>query len=213
MFLHTFLLVFIAEMADKTQLMVMALTNKYSARKVCLGMICGVLMISALSVMAGDLIGDFIPMEIVKLCAALMFLIFGLSNLRPSKMESEKQHDFHFPILSIAFTFLIAELGDKTQLATVAIAADHMDQHFPIFLGASLGLIMANVFAIFAGKFIFSHFHEDTVKIASSFFFFLFGSINLFEVVPANLSLLCMYSFLLITMAYLIFMKSRKHTC
>ena len=94
MLLHTFLLVFIAEMADKTQLMIMALTNKYNLRNVVIGMISGVFIISGLSVLAGDLIGDLIPMEVVKLCAACMFLMFGITNLKPSKEEDGKDYNF-----------------------------------------------------------------------------------------------------------------------
>lgn len=212
MLFHTFLFVFIAEMADKTQLMIMALTNRYSLKVVIAGMVSGVLMISGLSVLAGDLIGDLIPMKVVKLIAALMFLLFGLMNLRTSDEEEDEKHvAMKFPVISIAFTFILAELGDKTQLATVALAADHMGEHFPIFLGASLGLIMANILGIFAGKLIFSHLQEDTVKVASSFFFFLFGSITLFEAVPATNMIFIIYSFILVLTAYFIFTHSRKH--
>lgn len=211
MMMHTFLLIFLAEMADKTQLMMMALTNKYNVRSVISGMIVGILIISWLSVLAGDLIGDLIPMWVVELCAAIMFLWFGLSNLRVRDEESGKDLNFHFPILSIAFTFIVAELGDKTQLTTVAMAADHMGEHIPIFLGASLGLIMANLFGVFAGKLIFQHFSEDSVKVVSSFIFFLFGSINLFELIPANLPIICIYSIVLMIAAYLCFQRSRRH--
>lgn len=211
MLLHTFLLVFIAEMADKTQLMIMALTNKYNLRNVVIGMISGVFIISGLSVLAGDLIGDLIPMEVVKLCAACMFLMFGITNLKPSKEEDGKDYNFRFPILSIAFTFILAELGDKTQLATVALAADHMGDHFVIFLGASFGLIMANLFGIFAGKLIFSHFSEDSVKVVSSFIFFLFGSLNVFEVFEGSVWIVCIYSCILIICAYITFMHTRRH--
>lgn len=209
MLLHTFLLIFLAEMADKTQLMMMALTNKYSIRSVVFGMVLGVLTISGLSVLAGDLIGDVIPMFLVKLCAAGMFLMFGMVNLFPGKAEGGSSIDLHFPVLSIALTFLLAELGDKTQLATVAIAADHMDDHLPIFLGASLGLMLANLVGIFAGKLIFSHFSEDVVKVVSSFIFFVFGSINVFEVIPGNILSICIYSTILIIIAYLCYEKSR----
>lgn len=211
MLFHTFLFVFIAEMADKTQLMMMALTNRYSLKAVIMGMISGVLVISGLSVLAGDFIGELIPMQVVKLIAAIMFLLFGLLNLRV-KEEEENGHTstMRFPIISIAFTFLVAELGDKTQLATVALAADHMEEHFSIFLGASAGLIMANLLGIFAGKLIFSHLSEDTVKVASSFFFFLFGSITLFEAIPASNLIFIIYSFILMSTAYLIYTHSRK---
>lgn len=210
MILHTFLLIFLAEMADKTQLMMMALTNKYRMRSVVIGMVLGVITISGLSVLAGDLIGDMIPMYMVKLCAALMFLVFGLVNLFPGKEEGGTTINLHFPVCSIALTFLLAELGDKTQLATVAVAADHMQDHFPIFIGASLGLIFANLVGIFAGKLIFSHMSEDIVKVVSSFIFFVFGSINVFEVLPGNLPIICIYSVVLILIAYFCYEKSRR---
>lgn len=210
MILHTFLLIFTAEMADKTQLMIMTLTNKYKLREVILGMICGVLLISALSVLAGDLIGTFIPLSLVKLCAAAIFLIYGLLNLKPAKEEDAHSFQFHIPTLAIAFTFLIAELGDKTQLATVAFAADHMEHHLAVFLGASLGLIAANLIGIFAGKLLLSHINEDVVKIASSFIFFGFGSLNIFEVFGADTLIIWIYSTVLISLAYIYYTRSRR---
>ena len=210
MFLHTCLFVFFAEMADKTQLMMMALTQRYRLRHVILGMILGVLIITGLSTLAGDLIGDVIPMRYIKCMAAIMFLGFGLLNLRTSKEETQHSLSLKIPIISIAITFLTAELGDKTQLATVALAADHMQEHLSVFLGASAGLIFANLFGIFAGRILFSHIHEDTMKIASSFFFFLFGSITLFEAIPAAPFIYVIYSFVLISAAYCIFMHSKK---
>jgi len=210
MILHTFLLIFLAEMADKTQLMMMALTNKYKMRDVIIGMILGVIAISALSVLAGDIIGDLIPMFLVKLCAAAVFLIFGIVNLLPNQTESNHSLNIRIPIIAVALTFLLAELGDKTQLATVAFAADHMDQHLPIFLGASLGLIAANAIGIFAGKFLFAHFNEDAIKVVSSFIFFLFGSLNIFEVISANTLIIWIYSIILISLAYVCYTKSRR---
>ncbi len=211
MFLHTFLLVFIAEMADKTQLMVMALTNKYRAKNVAIGMTLGVFSISALSVLAGDIIGGIIPLWIIKLCAACLFILFGMTTLLCKEEEEDhRKYNFRFPILSIAGTFLLAELGDKTQLTTVALAANHIGNHLPIFIGASLGLILANIVGIFAGKFIFSRFSETTVKVASSFFFFFFGSIQILEIFPYNPLGISLYSFLLILIAYTIFTRSHK---
>lgn len=211
MLIHTFLLVFIAEMADKTQLMMMALCNRYKTRTVVIGMGLGIAMISALSVLAGDLIGDVIPMTLIKLAAAIMFLGFGLWNLKEGEEEEDGTHiALKIPIVSIAFTFMLAELGDKTQLATVALAADHMDAHFQVFLGGALGLFMANLIGIFAGKVILSHLSEDAMKVGSSFFFFVFGSITLFEAVSVSFPVMIAYSILLISCGYFIFMRSRK---
>ena len=211
MMFHTFLLVFLAEMADKTQLMVMALCNRYRVKTVVIGMAFGIGMISALSVCAGALIGDLIPIRLVKLAAAAMFLGFGLWNLKTSEEEGEGKHiALRIPALSIALTFMLAELGDKTQLATVALAADHMDAHFQVFLGSALGLFLANLIGIFAGKLIFSHVSEDCVKVGSSFFFFLFGSITLFETIEVSFPIMVAYSMVLIFTGYLIYMHSRK---
>lgn len=212
MFLHTFLLILIAEMADKTQLMMMALTTRYRIHTVTFGMILGVLAISGLSVLAGDLIGDVIPMPIIQTIASLLFLIFGLTSLKADHDHQEKTRKIaRFPLISIAFTFLFAELGDKTQLATVAIAAHH-PQHITIFLAASLGLIIANLLGIFAGKFIFKYFSEATVKVISAGFFLLFGSMNLFQIIPYSLPIIIAYSTLLMFLAYIIFKKSHKTT-
>lgn len=207
---HTFILVFLAEMADKTQLMMMALCNRYKTRNVVIGMGLGICMISALSVCAGDLIGDYIPIKVVKMAAAMMFLGFGLWNLRDGKEEEGKDISVRFPVLSIAFTFMLAELGDKTQLATVALAADHMDAHMAVFLGGAFGLFLANLIGIFAGKLIFSHVSQNTVKVGSSYFFLLFGSITLFEAVTVSLPVIVIYSIFLITIAYLIYVHARK---
>ena len=210
MLFHTFILVFLAEMADKTQLMMMALCNRYKTRNVVIGMGLGIFMISALSVCAGDLIGDYIPIKVVKMAAAMMFLGFGLWNLRDGKEEEGKDVSVRFPVLSIAFTFMLAELGDKTQLATGALAADHMDAHMAVFLGGAFGLFLANLIGIFAGKLIFSHVSQNTVKVGSSYFFLLFGSITLFEAVTVSLPVIVIYSIFLITIAYLIYVHARK---
>lgn len=211
MFLHTFLFVFFAEMADKTQFMMMALANRYTLRQILSGMIIGIILISGLSVLTGNLIGDIIPIKWIKLVASIMFLIFGFLNLTKQQQE-ETNHimSFKLPVFSIASTFILAELGDKTQLATVALAADHMQSHTAIFLGASLGLIMANLFGITAGKLLFKFLSEQTMKIGSSFIFFLFGSLTLFETIPANNTIYISYSCILMLFAYIIHHHSYK---
>lgn len=207
MLLHTFILVLLAEMADKTQLMMMALTNRYKTRSVVMGMMLGVILISAFSVLAGNVIGNLIPMDAIKLCAAVLFLVFGMINLFPAKAENETTCNLSMPILSIAFTFLLAELGDKTQLATVAMAADHSEALLAVFLGAAAGLIVANLIGILVGKLILARLNENVVKIFASFIFFLFGSLRIFEVFPTTSLMVWLYSAILITIAYFCYEK------
>lgn len=211
MFLHTFLLVFIAEMADKTQLMMISFTNRYSIAKVIIGMILGACTITSLSVLAGDFIGDVIPMQIVKIFATIMFLGYGFYTLIHNEKSIDSKPSRHkYPLLAIAFSFLIAELGDKTQLASVALAADHMQDHMAIFLGASLGLILANVVGIFAGKFIFKKLSEDLVKIISALIFIFFGSISFFKLIEGSFFIYSIYSVVIMILASLLYNHFKK---
>lgn len=211
MILHSFLLVLLAEMADKTQLMMIALTGRYPTRTVVSGMMIGVLIISACSVLAGHLIGDVIPMTWIQCCAAVMFLGFGMANLLPAKEEEKTSVNFSLPILSVALTFLFAELGDKTQLTTVALAADHLNG-WAVFLGASGGLIAANLIGILAGKILLAHLNENIIKISASFIFFLFGSLRIFTVFPVKPLFIWIYSAVLIILAYYVYEKSHVHS-
>ena len=92
----------------------------------------------------------------------------------------------------------------------MAFAADHMEHHLAVFLGASLGLIAANLIGIFAGKLLLSHINEDVVKVVSSFIFFGFGSLNIFEVFGADTLIIWIYSTVLISLAYIYYTRSRR---
>ena len=82
-----------------------------------------------------------------------MFLLFGFSALKPKPEEVKEGRRFHADWLSVAAAFFIAELGDKTQISALTLAAQH-DAHAAIFLGSCLGLLAANLLALAAGRFL-----------------------------------------------------------
>ena len=90
LFFKVFLTEFIAEMGDKTQLMLIALTSKYKLRDIILGTAAAILVLNGLAVLAGGLVSEFIPAWLIKVIAALAFLHFAASTLAGNNDEEQR---------------------------------------------------------------------------------------------------------------------------
>ena len=90
LFFKVFLTEFIAEMGDKTQLMLIALTSKYKLRDIILGTAAAILVLNGLAVLAGGLVSEFIPAWLIKIIAAFAFLYFAASTLAGDDDEEEE---------------------------------------------------------------------------------------------------------------------------
>lgn len=104
-----FLTEFIAEMGDKTQLMLIALTSKYKLRDIILGTAAAILVLNGLAVLAGGLVSEFIPAWLIKIIAALAFLYFAASTLAGDDDEEEEgsgRSRIRFAPLAVFCTFL-----------------------------------------------------------------------------------------------------------
>ena len=108
MMLTSFILIFMAEMADKTQLLVLALSRRYSLRSVISGMTLSIVLLSLLSVWAGSWLNACIPIDAIRPAAAVLFLLFGFSALKPKPEEVKEGRRFHADWLSVAAAFFIA---------------------------------------------------------------------------------------------------------
>ena len=126
LFLKVFLTEFIAEMGDKTQLMLIALTSKYKLKDIILGTAAAILVLNGMAVLAGGLVSEFIPAWLIKTIAALAFLYFAASTLAGDDDEEEEgngKSKIQFAPLAVFCTFFVAELGDKTQLTAITFGA------------------------------------------------------------------------------------------
>ena len=92
LFFKVFFTEFIAEMGDKTQLMLIALTSKYKLRDIILGTAAAILVLNGLAVLAGGLVSEFIPDWLIKMIAALAFLYFAASTLAGDDEEDLKPY-------------------------------------------------------------------------------------------------------------------------
>ena len=209
--LTSFILIFMAEMADKTQLLVLALSRRYSLRSVIAGMTLSIILLSLLSVWAGSWLNACIPIDAIRPAAAVLFLLFGFSALKPKPEVVREGRRFHADWLSVAAAFFIAELGDKTQLSTIALAAQN-DEKAAVFCGSFLGLITSNLFAVTLGRHLLAHVREKTLHLLSAFLFFGFGSWMLFQLYVPTQTQVVIYCLLLFTLAYLYALWQKRRT-
>lgn len=127
-FVAAAVLVTLAELGDKTQLLVLGLATRYRASHVLLGVLFGSMVVHAVAVGVGALVGDMLPRAAISVVAGLIFIGFGIFSLRADGDDAqEKAHGASGrfgPVLTVAIAFFIAELGDKTQVMAATIAAD-----------------------------------------------------------------------------------------
>ena len=120
-------LITLAELGDKTQLLALGLACKYKAWQVLVGIFVATLAVHLLSTIAGELIGNVIPTFWLSIVSGLLFIGFGVWTLRgdeDSDTDEITRAARFGPIVTTGIAFFLAELGDKTQIMTMTIAAD-----------------------------------------------------------------------------------------
>lgn len=181
-FIGSFLFVLLAEMGDKTQLLAMAFAAKYSASKVLIAVFLATVINHALAVLVGHFLTTIMPMEIISFVAAVSFVIFGLWTIRGDRLEGEDKKASRFgPILTVGIAFFLAEMGDKTQLATISLAVEYRNM-INVLMGTTLGMVVADAIGIVIGIVMRKHIPEKTIKWFSAVVFVLFGLSGIYAV-------------------------------
>ncbi len=185
LFLKVFFTEFIAEMGDKTQLMLIALTSKYKLRDIILGTAAAILVLNGLGVLAGGLVSEFIPDWLIKIIAAAAFLYFAASTIDGDDDEEEEEggkSKIEFAPLAVFCTFFVAELGDKTQLTTITFGANEgMGSAFIVWIGCSLGLFAADILGMLVGYLLKSKTPEGLLNTLAFAIFSVFGVYTLYQ--------------------------------
>ncbi len=179
-FMTSLSFVVLAEMGDKTQLLAMALAGRYAWRTVLWGVLAATLVNHFLAVVAGNFLDHLLPMEYVRIAAAASFILFGLWTLRGDTLQGEDQRYHYSPFWTVAVAFFFAEMGDKTQLATVALAAE-FNTIIPVWLGTTAAMVIADSIGIGVGVVLGKRIPERTVKWIAALIFILFGVWGLYE--------------------------------
>lgn len=183
--LKAFVLIFIAEMGDKTQILAMAFATKFPVKKVILGIFIGSLLNHGLGIILGRYISNFIPINTIQIVAGFAFVGFSLWTLKSDDEDEEggKEKLKFGAIITVALAFFIGELGDKTQLAAITLS---IDATYPIVIlcGSVLGMIVTGGLGIIVGKKIGDKIPEFAMKIIAASVFMFFGITKLFDTIP-----------------------------
>ncbi len=175
-FWQSLFFVAVAEMGDKSQLVALAFATRFKPLLVLTGIFIATLLVHFFSVLLGRFVDTLLPQQWIALAAGLAFIGFGVWTLRGDKLDegSEKKFSRLGPLFIIAGTFFVAELGDKTMLATVTLAAK--DTSFlGVWLGSTLGMVAADAVAIGVGVVVGKRLPERPVKLAAAAIFLVTG--------------------------------------
>ncbi len=172
-------------MGDKTQLLAMAFASKYRWQTVLWGVFAATLSNHFLAVLAGDYLTVFVPVHYIKIAAAASFILFGLWTLRGDKLGDEG-HRFSFsPFWTVTLGMFLAEMGDKTQLATVVLAARY-ESIVPVWLGTTTGMVVADAVGIIVGVVLGKNIPERFVKWFAALVFIAFGLFGFYDAFPKD---------------------------
>ncbi|WP_072805704.1 TMEM165/GDT1 family protein [Rhodococcoides yunnanense] len=175
--LLSFAVIFVAELGDKSQLMAMTFALRYKWYIVIGGITVATTVVHLVSVAVGHFLGLSIPTELISIVGGLAFVIFGLWTLRGDSLSEDEgakaSKVTRSAFIAIASAFFLAELGDKTMLATVTLATDN--NWVGVWIGSTVGMVAADALAIVLGAVLGKHLPERVIQYGAAVLFFVFG--------------------------------------
>lgn len=178
-FLTSLAIVVLAEMGDKTQLLAMSFAARFRWQTVMLGVFAATAANHLFAVSVGNYLTNIIPLQYIKISASASFILFGLWTIRGDKLEDGDSRFNFSPFFTITVAFFLAEMGDKTQLATVALAAE-FNTVVPVWAGTTTGMLIADAVGIIAGVVLQKKIPEKQIKWFAALVFIGFGLWGLF---------------------------------
>lgn len=181
--LLSFGVIFVAELGDKSQLMAMTFAVRYKFWTVLAGITVSTALVHLASVGIGRAVGVRLPTSLINIVAGVAFLAFAAWTLRGDELSNEEadkaQRVKRSAFLAVAVAFFLAELGDKTMLATITLATT--EGWFGTWLGSTLGMVAADALAIGVGAVLGKRLPEKSVRIGAAALFVVFGALLILE--------------------------------
>lgn len=176
--ISTFGIIAIAELGDKTQLAAITLSARYQSKSVFAGAILAMALVNGVSILAGTALGELIPMQLVGLIAAAVFIGFGIITLLSKEVERVKIKHERSAILTSFMMISLMELGDKTQFSVIALAAEYNAPTL-VFIGAILAYLLLMGIAVVVGNKLLRLMRPRYLKIFTGTLFIIFGLVFL----------------------------------
>jgi putative Ca2+/H+ antiporter (TMEM165/GDT1 family) len=182
-FVLSFVVIFVAELGDKSQLMALAFASRYRAMTVLVAVTLATLLVHAGSVLIGSAFAVALPTAAIQVAAGLAFFVFAAWTIRGDELDDEDarraQRTGRWAVVTIGTAFFLAELGDKTMLATITLATT--EEPWGTWLGSTAGMVAADAMAIALGAFLGTRLPERAVRLFAAASFVVFGALLLLE--------------------------------
>ncbi|WP_349258766.1 TMEM165/GDT1 family protein [Steroidobacter sp.] len=173
-----------AEMGDKTQLLSFVLAARFRGQHwpIIVGILAATLFNHALAALAGDWVAHAVSPDVLRWVLGLSFLAFAVWALIPDTLdESERTVSKHGAFLTTLVMFFLAEMGDKTQLATIALGAKYASLA-AVTAGTTLGMMAANIPAVLLGETLAKRFPLSKMRFVAAALFAIFGMLILLKI-------------------------------
>ncbi|GAA0385346.1 TMEM165/GDT1 family protein [Micromonospora gifhornensis] len=173
----SFGVIFVAELGDKSQLMALAFATRYRTMPILIGITVATAVVHLASVAIGYGLGSALPTGWISLLAGAAFIGFGLWTLRGDSLTEEDKRKAarggKSAVLTVGVAFFLAELGDKTMLATITLATQY--GWFGTWVGSTIGMVAADALAIIVGRLLGRKLPERTIKYGAAALFAISG--------------------------------------
>ncbi|MBO5845168.1 MAG: TMEM165/GDT1 family protein [Clostridia bacterium] len=182
-------MVFLAELGDKSQFLMIAMSSKYKIRDIIIGSAAAICTLNILAILVGTILGGVLPTATIGLVAGAAFLIFAYMAVENGEEEDAEisGRGSRDSVFTVFGTFFLAELGDKTQLTALTLAIDSSASGIDakrlwiIFIGASMALLAADVLGLLVGYFLGRTIPSGVFSWISFGIFSVFGAVRLIE--------------------------------
>lgn len=174
--------VFVAELGDRSQLITMTYALRYRWWVVLTGVAIASCTVHGVTVAIGHFLGATLPSRPMAFASAIAFLIFAVWTWRESGTGDETVsagQEPRFALLTVVGSFTLAELSDKTSLATVTLASHH--DWTGVWIGSTLGMVLADALAIGVGMLLHRRLPQPLLHALASLLFLMFGLWMLFD--------------------------------
>ncbi len=180
----SFGMVAIAEIGDKTQLLSFVLAARFRGQhwRIIAGIFVATVINHAFAAAVGDWVAGHVSADVMRWVLGLAFLAFAAWALIPDTLDDDGAKPPRYgAFLTTLVLFFLAEMGDKTQLATVALGAKYSSLAM-VAIGTTLGMMAANVPAVLIGEKLAERFPVSKMRFVAAAIFALFGLLILLKV-------------------------------
>jgi putative Ca2+/H+ antiporter (TMEM165/GDT1 family) len=179
----SFGVIFVAELGDKSQLMALTFATRYRALPILVGITIATALVHAVSVLVGAVIGAHLPTRTISILAGLAFFGFAAWTLRGDELDEDEagraERTTRSAVVAASTAFFLAELGDKTMLATITLATT--EAALGVWIGSTLGMVAADALAILVGRQLGTRLPERAIRIGAAVAFAVFGVLLLID--------------------------------